>query len=303
MGAVQRHANLRLRANILRAVRTFFEQSDFLEIDTPQRIPIPIPEAHIDIVSSESWVLHPSPELCMKLLLAEGFERIFQICHCWRHGERGALHLPEFTMLEWYRTNADYTNLMDDCTTLVRTVTEAVGLQGGISRHGHTIRVDGPWERLTVAEAFQRFGGMSVEEALARDLFDEVMVCAIEPQLGRDTPTFLIDYPAERGSLARRKPGNKAVAERFELYIGGIELANAFSELVDSSEQRARFIEEQHYRRTMGKPVYPLPEKLLATLPHLPPSAGIALGFDRLVMLLADVATIDSIVAFTPEAL
>jgi lysyl-tRNA synthetase class 2 len=239
----------------------------------------------------------------MKRMLAAGFERIFQICHCWRDNERGSLHLPEFTMLEWYRAHADYSALMDDCEELVRSAAVAVGKNGEVDWKCRVIGLDGPWERLTVQEAFYRFGGMTAEEALDQDLFDEIMVCAIEPMLGWERPTFLMEYPARRGSLARLKAGEPCVAERFELYIGGLELANAYSELIDPEEQRNRFIQEQEFRRNSAKPVYLLPEKFLQELSGMPPSAGIAFGIDRLVMLLLDCSLIDEVVAFTPEEL
>ncbi len=298
-----RMENLKKRATILGAIRSFFSENNFIEVETPHRIPTPIPEAHIDLIDSGSWVLHPSPEICMKRLLATGFDRIFQLCRCWRDGERGSLHLPEFTMLEWYRTNADYSQIMDDCEALVRTATDAIGLQGVIHRRGKTIHLKDSWERLTVREAFSRYGGISVEDALEKDQFDEIMVCEIEPHLGMARPTILMEYPTERGSLARKKHGQENVAERFELYIGGLELANAFSELVDTEEQRTRFVQEQKLRAAMGKTVYPLPETFLQDLSNVPPSAGIAFGIDRLVMLLLDAERIDEVVAFTPEQL
>jgi len=302
LGGQRRH-NLRARAGILGAVRRFFETKDFIEIETPHRIPVPIPESHIDVIRSDGWVLHPSPEICMKRLLSAGFDRIFQICRCWRAGERGSLHLPEFTMLEWYRTRADYTDLMEDCEALIRVVAAAAGIRGRLDRRGCLVDLDGPWERITVAEAFSRYGGIGAEEALKSDRFDEIMVCAIEPRLGIERPTFLMDYPASLGSLARAKAGEHQVAERFELYIAGLELANAFSELVDPVEQRSRFMEENENRRRAAKPVDPLPERFLADLASMPPAAGIALGLDRLVMLLLDADRIDEVVAFTPEEL
>ena len=142
-----------------------------------------------------------------------------------------------------------------------------------------------------------------MEQALAQDLFDEVMVRDIEPRLGLEKPCFIYDYPAERGALARLKEDDPSVAERFELYIGGLELANAFSELTDPQEQRDRFLAEQEFRRATGKTVYPLPEKFLAELPAMPPAAGIALGLDRLIMVLLDKSSIDEVVAFIPEEL
>lgn len=239
----------------------------------------------------------------MKRLLATGFDRIYQLCRCWRDGERGTRHLPEFTMLEWYRADADYTALMVDCENLVRIAAKAVGRKGLITRQGMMVDLNGAWERLTVAEAFRRYGGMSMEQAMAKDLFDEIMVCEIEPRLGTTTPTILMEYPTARGSLARKKCGDETVAERFELYIGGLELANAFSELVDVDEQKTRFLQEQELRAAADKTVYPLPEPFLEDLASVPPSAGIAFGIDRLVMLLLNAEAIDEVVAFTPEEL
>jgi elongation factor P--(R)-beta-lysine ligase len=300
---LNRRHSLTARAKIVGAIRMLFEKKGFLEVDTPHRIPVPIPESHIDVIPSGSWVLHPSPEICMKRMLAAGFDRIFQICHCWRDGERGTFHLPEFTMLEWYRANADYTALMEDCEAVVRSATAAVGPGYELVRNGRTIELEETWERLTVREAFSRFGGMTAEEALDRDLFDEIMACSIEPMLGWERPTILLEYPAQRSSLARLKEGEPDIAERFELYIGGMELANAFSELVDPEEQRTRFIREQDFRMGSSKPVYPLPEKFLQELSGMPPAAGIAFGIDRLVMLLLGSSAIDEVVAFTPEEL
>jgi elongation factor P--(R)-beta-lysine ligase len=298
-----RRRTLPARSLIINAIRNFFLENGFLEVETPHRIPVPIPESHIDVMLSGNWVLHPSPEICMKRMLAAGFDRIFQICRCWRAGERGTLHLPEFTMLEWYRAYADYSELMNDCETLVRSATESVGPPGMIRRKDRIIDLSEPWEKLTVEDAFLRYAAMPVKEALARDMFDEIMVRDIEPMLGQTKPTFLVDYPAERGSLARLKPGQNDVAERFELYIAGIELANAFSELVDQEEQRSRFERERDFRRLSGKPDFPLPEIFLDQLPSMPPSAGIAMGVDRLIMLCMEAVEIDEVVAFTPEEL
>jgi lysyl-tRNA synthetase class 2 len=295
--------NLATRAAILRRTREFFTTEGYLETDTPLLIPAPAPEAHIDAVGAGGLYLHTSPELCMKRLLAAGYPKIFQICHCWRSGERGSRHLPEFTMLEWYRAESDYTNLMDDCVRLVRQVAAGCGTGSSIAYRGETVDLQGEWERLTVREAFRRYTETTMEEALAADRFDELMTEAIEPNLGTPTPTFLCDYPAERGALARLKGDDPSVAERFELYIAGLELANAFSELTDPAEQRRRFEEEAAHRAGRGQAPYPMPEKFLAELGSMPPSAGIALGMDRLIMLLAGAETIDEVVAFTPEEL
>ena len=290
------------RSIIIQEIRRFFLKEGYLEVDTPLRIPAPAPESHIEAIPSGRWFLQTSPELCMKRMLAAGFERIFQICHCWRDEERGTRHLPEFAMLEWYKVNADYRDLMNDCEALIRAVTQVLGY-GSIRYHGMDVKIDETWERLSVSEAFLRYSDMTMAEALEKDMFDEIMVRDIEPRLGLQKPTFIYDYPAERGALARLRKDNPTVAERFELYIGGLELANAFSELTDAEEQRSRFVQEALFRESGNRTTYPLPEKFLEELSDMPPSAGIALGVDRLVMLLLDASSIDKVVAFTPEEL
>ncbi len=302
-GLSAKRETLAARARIISEIRKFFGEEGYLEVETPLRIPAPAPELHIDALPSADWFLQTSPELCMKRLLAAGFTRIYQISHCWRAGERGRLHLPEFTMLEWYRAEADYFDLMGECEALIGNIAASLGHGDRITCRGREISLRLPWERITVAAAFARYTRCSLEDALQRDLFDELMVEEIEPRLGIDRPTFIHDYPASRGALARLKPGDASVAERFELYIGGLELANAFTELTDPVEQRSRFLQEQEYRRSQGKTAYPLPEKFLDELSGMPPAAGIALGLDRLVMLLLDAASIDEVVAFTPEEL
>ncbi|HMN01581.1 EF-P lysine aminoacylase EpmA [Geobacter anodireducens] len=299
----RRRSALWARARILAGIRRFFTEGGYLEVETPLRIPAPAPESHIDPVSSGPWFLQTSPELCMKRLVAAGYERVFQISRCWRDGERGSMHLPEFTMLEWYRAGTDYQGLMDECEELVGAVAAALGIGEVLNVRGKDIRLGAPWERLSVAEAFERYCDRTMEEALASDTFDECMVNDIEPRLGFATPTFICDYPADRGALARMKQDEPSLAERFELYIAGVELANAFSELTDPVEQRSRFEQEKRFRESRGKSVIPLPEPFLAELRHLPPTAGIALGIDRLVMLLLNVESIDDVVAFTPEEL
>lgn len=294
---------LRLRSRIMQAVRRFFLDRDFVEVETPLRIPAPAPELHIDAVAAGTWFLQTSPELCMKRLLAAGYPRIFQICKCFRAEERGGRHLPEFTMLEWYRTGADYRNLMDDCEALLGAVAREIGLGGALCWQGRKIGLDAPYERLSVREAFARYAKTGVAEAIQTDRFDELLCCEIEPHLGIAVPTFLYDYPVEQGALARVKEGDPEIAERFELYVAGLELANAFSELIDAAEQRRRFEEASRDRRRCGKTVYPMPERFLQALPRMAPSAGIALGLDRLVMLYADRPGIDDVVAFTPESL
>lgn len=294
---------LRLRADMVAAIRSFFNRQGYLEVETPLRIPFPLPEAHIDAVPSGNWFLQPSPEACMKRLLAQGHPRIFQISKCFREGERGRYHLPEFTMLEWYRSGADYENLMEETEELILWIAGELGTGSALSYRGNSISLARPWPRLTVREAFALYGGVSVAEALRRDIFDEVLVMAIEPRLGEKSPAILYDYPVSLGSLARTKTQEPEVAERFELYIGGLEIANAFSELTDSQEQRRRFAAENTRRLSAGKKSYPQPELFLTSLDGIESAAGIALGIDRLAMIFADAATIDEVVAFTPEKL
>lgn len=295
----RKRTTLEKRARIVQAIRAFFIDRDFLEVETPQRIPANAPELHIDAVASGDWFLQTSPELAMKRLLAAGYERLFQICHCWRDGERGRLHLPEYTMLEWYRADCDYHTLMADCEELFLTLAEA----NCISYQGETIDLTRPWPRMTLSEAFNNYAPMSVDEALLQNCFDELIVTAIEPQLPKNRPLFLTEYPISQAALARQKPSDPTVAERFELYIGGMELANAFSELNDPDEQRQRFLEEETQRRLIGKPAYPVAEPFLQELVAMPESAGIALGIDRLIMLFCNLQQIADSIALPPELL
>ncbi len=294
--------NIERRAAVLAAVRRFFARQGFVEVETPNRIPAPAPEAHIEAEPAGSWYLHTSPELCMKRLLAAGYERIWQICKCYRRAERGRRHLPEMTLLEWYAAGWDYQRMMDSTRRLVLAVMEEV-CGGSLVYAGKRIDLEGPWQRLTVAEAFRLYAGMSVPKALEADRFDEVLGVEIEPRLGWERPVFLVDYPCELASLARLKKDDPAVAERFELYIAGLELCNGFSELNDAAEQRQRFAREQKARLAAGKPPYPETEAFLRALEYMPPAAGNALGIDRLVMLACDADSIDQVVTFVPEEL
>ncbi len=294
---------LRLRSRVIRAVRRFFEAQGYLEVETPCRIPAPAPELHIDAPPADGWFLQSSPELCMKRLLAAGCRRIFQICRCFRAGERGRKHLPELTMLEWYATGKNYRDLMDDCQLLVPAVARDLGRGTKLVYQQGEVDLTPPWERLSVAEAFRRYAKISAPRALEEGRFDEIMGLEIEPRLGRGRPVFVYDYPAPCAALARLRPDDPGVAERFELYIAGLELCNGFSELTDPAEQRRRFAAEAEARRRAGKAVYPVAEPFLADLARMPPAAGNALGIDRLVMLFADAAAIDEVVAFTPEVL
>ncbi len=295
--------NLRIRARVLSSVRGFFDSNGYLEVETPVRVPTQAPEAHIDPEGADGWFLQTSPEICMKRLLAAGYGKIFQICKCFRKGERGRRHLPEITLLEWYRAGVDYTCLMDEAERLVRHVAERLGRGAILAWQERNISLLPPWEKLSVREAFDRYANISPERTIEEDRFEEILAFQIEPHLGTEKPLFLYDYPVQMGALARRKPGAPEIAERFELYIAGIELCNAFSELIDASEQRKRFETEIASRKSAGKTVGPMPEKFLESMEHMPDAAGCALGIDRLAMLFADVDRIDDVAAFTPEEL
>lgn len=295
---------LEIRAQVIRSIREFFWNQGFLEVETPLLIPANAPEEYIDPVPALPWQLQTSPEICMKRLLCRGHRLIFQISHCWRAAERGARHLTEFTMLEWYRAEADYLDLMQDCENLLRFVAEKCAHEGIFSRHGNKIDLNDTWQRMSVQDAFLQFTQLNALEAVQKGLFDDLIVSEIEPALEKfDVPVILTDYPSEMAALARLKQHDPRFAERFELYLGGLELANGFSELNDPIEQRRRFEEANTIRLKRGAAQLPLPEPFLAELPAMPPSAGIALGVDRLVMLTVGCDTIDEVVAFRPEDL
>ena len=297
-------SGLKKRAQLLQAIRRFFIDRDYIEVETPLRLPVLIPEAHNEPVESGSHFLQTSPEICMKRLLAEaGCRKIFQICKCFRNKERGDRHVPEFTMLEWYRTNCDYLALMEECEDFIIDVARATGHSRSISARDNTVILEKPWERLTVSDAFAQYGPVSMNHALEQGIFDELLCSYIEPQLGIKKPMFLYDYPVELGALARSKRDNPALAERFEIYIAGLELANGFSELTDQSEQQKRFEAELQLIKKQGRAAAELPLKFLASLSKLPDAAGIALGVDRLAMVLLQVETIDQVVSFIPEDL
>lgn len=289
---------LLLRSRVLHAVRGFFHERGFVEVETPVRLRAPALELHLDAEPSGEYWLRTSPELHMKRLLARGFDKLFQLGPCFRRGERGDRHHPEYTMLEWYRAHADYTNILADTKALIAHVARAA--TGGTSLRylGRPIELLPRWERRTVSEAFLEFAGWDPVAQYDEERFHLDLVDKVEPRLPRDVPCVLTDYPAAAAALARRKPEQPSVAERWELYIGGLELANAYSELTDPVEQRARFEACAAARRSAGKDVYPLDEEFLAALADMPPSGGIALGVDRLVMLLADAASLDDVIAF-----
>ncbi len=304
------------RAKALAAMRAFFAARDFVEVETPLIVPSPGLEIHLDAVPAGDGFLITSPEYAMKRLLAAGFERIYTACKCFRGNEHGPHHAGEFTMIEWYRAYASLDAIIADTEQLVAEVVTAVA--GRPRARG--IDLTPPWPRLAVREAMARWAGVDVAgdesaktlvanvraagiEVAADTAWDDAFFAAflarVEPQLATlDRPLILHDWPVPLAALARRK--DAAIALRFEAYVGGLELANAFDELTDPVEQRARFEDDQRLRRARGRAVYPIDEKLLAALAEgLPPSAGIALGFDRLVMLATGATSIDQVLAFT----
>jgi lysyl-tRNA synthetase class 2 len=317
---------LRRRARLIAATRAFFTARGFMEVETPYAVAAPGEEVHLlpyrtarrhsDGTAEPQW-LHTSPEFAMKRLLAGGAGPIFQLARVWRNGEASATHAPEFTMLEWYTPGADMPALMDQTEAYLRAVLPPAvacrGVQTDLSR----------FERLTVAEAFARYVGADVlatagdEAALAaaagavlrggetwEDLFFRLLLERIEPRLGRAHPTFLTHWPAAQAALARRDPADPRVAERFELFVCGIELANAFVELTDAAEQRARFLEDRARRHAIGGEDWPLDEDFLAALEFgLPQCAGIALGFDRLAMIASDARGIGQVLWLPPADL
>jgi lysyl-tRNA synthetase class 2 len=325
-----RRPALAARAAALRAVRGYFDGQGFLEVETPARVRSPGQETHLDAIpAGDERYLITSPEYHMKRLVAGGYERIVQICRSFRAGEEGAQHQPEFTMVEWYRAGGSLEDLMRDCEAMIESVARAVGhwprasvpeaRQGG---GGGTLSLAAPFERTTVRELLDAYAGIELRgdetladmHALARragchvgadaawdDVFYQIFLDRIEPRLGVSRPTFVLDWPRPLAALARAKPADPLTVERFELYAAGLELANAFGELTDPVEQRRRFEEERKRRKQRGKAVYPIDEKLLEALPHMPPTSGIALGFDRLMMLVLGATNIRDVLAFAAD--
>lgn len=319
------------------AVRRWFEARDFLEVQTAALQVSPGAEAHLHAFSTQlreatgerrPLYLHTSPEFACKKLLAAGEERIVSFGPVWRNGERGALHHPEFTMLEWYRTGAPYEAMMQDCADLLTLAAETAGTK--ILRfRGRSIDPFLSPLRVTLAEAFAEFAGIDLlatldergqsdrgalaaaaQEAGVRvaaddtwsDIFSRVLVGEIEPALSRmERAVLLYEYPAPQAALARAKSGDGRVCERFELYGCGVELANAFCELTDPVEQRRRFEAEMIEKARVYGERFPLDEDFLAALAVMPPASGCALGFDRLVMLASGAERIEEVI-WTPVA-
>lgn len=337
------------RARILDLMREWFKKEGFLEVETPLMVKKPGMEPHLNVFSTEfvsengsyreKRYLHTSPEYAMKKLLGAGFQKIFQITKVFRNSEVGnadfvgcaggqgtpnycvqplgvneSRHNPEFTMIEWYRANADYSAVMKDTEAMIQWISYQLPASKDLREF-----LAYPWQRVSVREAFQTYAKLdldrlrdldSLHHAVKRkkyvltteyswdDLFFLIMLNEVEPHLGKDHPTFLYDYPASQAALSRKKADDPFWAERFELYIHGVELCNAFTELTDPAEQRARLVEEQELRRKLGKDVFPIDEDFLEALETMPPSGGNALGIDRLVMVLLEKKSIEEVLLF-----
>jgi len=327
---------LMARNRTTRAIRCWFEDEGFVEIEAAALQVSPGNEAHLHAFATElittageqaRLFLHTSPEFACKKLLTAGELRIFDFARVWRNRERGPLHHPEFTMLEWYRAEEPYETLMADCARLMALAADAAGATTFRYR-GATADPFAEPERITVAEAFDRFAGIDLlstldpaggtdREGLAAaaraaklrvadddtwsDVFSRILVEFIEPRLGQGRASILCEYPTAEAALARPKPGDPRVAERFELYACGVELANAFGELTDANEQRRRFEAEMAEKWRVYGERYPLDEDFLAALGQMPQASGCALGFDRLVMLATGANRIDQVL-WTPVA-
>lgn len=289
---------LRDTARAAAATRAFFAERGFVEVSTPLRVPAPGVDFHVEAVGASGQYLITSPELEMKRLLVGGMPRIFQLARVARAEEQGPLHAPEFTMLEWYRAFAGLDEVLRDTEALVRSVVRSLAGEDEVFVLGHRkVNVAKPFERLTVREAFARYAGVKDAARLAardEDRYFELLVSRVEPALAEHTrPVFLTHYPISQAALSRPHPDDPAVAERAELYFGGVELCNAYGELTNPVEQRRRMVAEAKRRQALKRPVYPLDEPFLASLVEgMPPSGGNALGFERLVMVATNRSSI-----------
>jgi lysyl-tRNA synthetase class 2 len=298
---------LQLRARVLAEIRGFFLERGFLEVDTPIRASELAVEPHIEPLRSGDRYLISSPELHMKRLLVAGVPRLFQLVHCFRAEELGHLHAPEFLMLEWYRAFAGWQGVLEDTERLISRLCERVVGGSELSLpNGTRMDLRPPFLRITVREAFARFADVSDAAELAErdeDAFFQLLVDRVEPALaGFPQPVFLHDYPSSQAALARRSPADPSVAERFELYVAGVELCNGFGELNDAAEQRRRSELDRARQLALGRALTPMPEEFLRALEHgMPRAAGNALGVDRLVMLLAGESGIEAVRPFPTD--
>ncbi len=294
----------KIRRQVIDTIRTYFNRQGLLEVDTPTLQPAPSDEVHLKCFQAGPYYLHTSPELAMKKLLVAGEQNIFQICHTYRDEPISQTHYPEFTMLEWYRTQTDYTAMMRDTIGVVRACCKKCGVQE-LHHNGQSANPFKRWQKLTVAQAFKKYAGVNLwakdlkseAERIGltcapsdtwEDVFFRIMLNKVEDKLGYGVPTILCEYPIQLGALARAKPNHPRVCERFEAYICGVELCNAFSELTDPIEQRQRFQENYRERKRLYGWDDPMDEDFLQALElGMPKASGNALGVDRLIMLIS----------------
>ena len=323
-GSRSRVQRLRQRAELLATLRRFFATEGLLEVETPRRVRLPGLEPYLCPLASGDQFLITSPEFHLKRLVAGGLERIYSLGPCFRGDEHGAMHLTEFTMLEWYEAHLPLAGLMAQCERLVRFCCE--GLMGTpcFDYQGQSVDLAQPMQRMTVAEVCLKFAGVDLAGVITGDqlsgrllaagvefppdertfpqLFDRLWVERVDPQLASLGAVLITDFPAPLAALSRINPEDPTLCERFELYICGVELANAFGELTDPKEQRLRFEAEQRQRQLLGFDTIDIDQKFLDALAEgLPPTSGIALGVDRLLMVLVDEPDIRNVVAFAPQ--
>jgi len=301
---------LRARADAMSSIRNFFEAQRFLEVETPTFVPCPGLDPHVHSLApvkrgSRTDHLITSPEFHMKRLLTGGMPRVYQFARCFRAEELGRNHEPEFTLLEWYRAFASYESILADTEEIVQKVFARISKDGSYEvPDGERAHVDQDFARLTVRDAFRKFAECDDAVALADEheaKYFELLVDKVEPGLSRmGVPVFLTHYPLSQAALARPCPKDETVAERFELYLGSVELSNGFGELTDAAEQRRRFEGELKRRKASAEPTYPLDEKFLAALVQgMPPAAGNALGIDRLIQVATGSTELSHTLAFS----
>jgi lysyl-tRNA synthetase class 2 len=294
----QIQSNLRRRALAVSGIREFFTREGFLEVDTPVLMPQIAAEQFIVPFEGPGFYLSTSPEIYMKQMLAAGYGNLFQLCHAFRREEKGQFHQPEFAMLEWYRLHTGYLGIVRDTENLFNHLAGCLGVTGALPYQGQAIDLAPPWPRMTVSEAFRRYAGWDPLETPDGERMDHDLVDKVMPAMPAHRPLVLLDYPAEAGAMARFKPGDPRAAERAEVFIGGMEIANIYSELTDAREQERRLQGEvNRLAREEGRR-RALPEAFLEAVKHLPECGGVALGVDRLVMLFCDARTIEEVVPF-----
>lgn len=321
---------LRTRSQIIQTVREYFITHGFLEVDTPNLVSSLIPESYLEYFktklidrkgTSRAMYLTTSPESSLKKLLAGGIGNCFEITKSFRNNETdSATHNPEFTILEWYRINSTYEDIMKDCEDLFLFLLKKLKLPKMLNYQSHKVDLTPPWERLSLVKAFKKYAHMDLERCLTdermrtqavkksylvspqttwEEIFNQIILNEIEPHLGtHDSPTILFDYPSSEAALAQKKPEDPRFAERFELYIAGLELGDCYTELIDPKEQEKRFEKEQILRKQKGKMEVPADTDFLEALKAVPLCSGIAVGLDRLVMLFTDSPRIQDVLAF-----